>query len=64
MTDVPVTDEACPTCRGPIYVSYGLAGGGIGTYLYCDSCGIIDKFPDPELSTDAEMESDRKRREQ
>jgi hypothetical protein len=42
-------------------MGYGLAGGGLGAYEDCTNCHkVIDKWPDPEVSSPAEMEADRK----
>jgi hypothetical protein len=42
--------EECPTCKGPLEQGYGLAGGGIGSYGYCERCDrIVWKCQDPEL---------------
>lgn len=48
----------CPDCGGTdIGGGYGIAGGGIGAYLYCRQCGVVfDKVQDPELTTEAERE--------
>jgi hypothetical protein len=47
--------EKCPKCGRECQPGYGLAGGGIGPYWYCEEHGIIDKMHDPELSTPEEM---------
>lgn len=46
--DTPFMPEKCPKCRGiRIMGGYGLAGGGIGIYKYCEDCGtIFDKVQD------------------
>ena len=31
----------CPKCAGETEEGYGLAGGGMGSYTYCERCGII-----------------------
>ena len=33
--------EECPTCKGPLETGFGLAGGGMGVYGYCDKCEKI-----------------------
>lgn len=44
-------EEECPKChaRGTLHTGYGLAGGGIGVYTYCDAegCDFFDKVQDP-----------------
>lgn len=30
--------ENCPTCNTHLETSFGLAGGGMGVYGYCDKC--------------------------
>ena len=44
----PFNPEKCPCCRGiRISANYGLAGGGIGVYKYCEDCGtVFDKCQD------------------
>lgn len=57
--------DECPKChRMTLQCGYGLAGGGMGVYFYCedDACGHFDKHPDPELSTEEEMSADKARR--
>lgn len=35
-------------CGTPKEMGYGLAGGGIGPYMYCPKCGIVtDKSQEP-----------------
>ena len=43
--DVPFNPEKCPVCRSiNLESGYGMAGGGMGVYTYCEDCGtIIDK---------------------
>ena len=31
----------CPTCKGPLETGYGMAGGGMGGYGYCEKCERI-----------------------
>lgn len=31
----------CPECKVPAECGYGLAGGGIGPYMYCPNCFMI-----------------------
>ncbi len=40
--------EKCPACGGELAYGYGLAGGGIGSYVMClnDDCDHFDKKPD------------------
>jgi hypothetical protein len=33
--------ELCPKCGGPLIEGFGLAGGGLGVYGYCDPCGRV-----------------------
>jgi hypothetical protein len=42
----------CPNCGSKkVESGYGLAGGGIGCYLYCEDCAhIFDKVQDPEMT--------------
>lgn len=49
----------CPKCGSDkTECGYGLAGGGgIGPYMYCESCGYIwDKSSDPEMEEKKETE--------
>lgn len=55
-TEKPWPTE-CPTCAFPVGYGYGLAGGGIGAYVYCrcegcerckGECGFFEKRPDEE----------------
>ena len=34
-------DGNCAVCHGPLDRNYGLAGGGIGIYDFCDNCGEV-----------------------
>lgn len=44
----PRSDGKCQYCGGETDMGYGLAGGGMGPYTYCSSCGkICDKMEDP-----------------
>jgi hypothetical protein len=39
---VPETGpDACPKCKVPVEVGFGLAGGGYGAYTYCPQCYAI-----------------------
>ena len=39
----------CPTCKSGLQTGYGLAGGGLGPYGFCDKCEkIVWKCEDPE----------------
>ena len=42
---VPKEEYCCPTCKGTdIDGGFGLAGGGYGTYSYCNRCKkVFDK---------------------
>lgn len=45
----------CPKCgKDTLDMGYGLAGGGLGPYMYCtdEGCGHFDKFQDPEFLDD------------
>lgn len=33
--------ETSPCCEAPVIDGFGLAGGGLGVYNYCDKCGKI-----------------------
>jgi hypothetical protein len=37
--------ETCPTCPGApkLERGYGLAGGGMGEYVFCDTCNFFQK---------------------
>jgi hypothetical protein len=55
MTDEPETDRVpedrrCPRCGAPILMGYGLCGGGIGVYWFCetDACDWFFKRQDRE----------------
>jgi len=42
---MPVTDEKCPQCGEPLMWGYGLAAGGLGSYVICTGreCPVIEK---------------------
>lgn len=42
----------CEKCNKEMQSGYGLAGGGIGVYFYCDTegCDTFHKFQDPEIN--------------
>jgi hypothetical protein len=49
-----VSDEqidACPTCGNTdLQIGYGMAGGSLGVYGYCDPCGrVVWKCKDESL---------------
>ena len=48
--------QRCPECGSDrIEAGYGMAGGGMGLYMYCGQCSyIIDKVQD---STSAQISS-------
>jgi len=47
----PDNDEyRCPHCGKGLYNGYGFVGGGIGPYTFCEDCGVIDTFLDPEMT--------------
>jgi hypothetical protein len=39
--------DKCPHCGKDLEYGYGLAGGGIGPYAYCEEHGVIRKEQDP-----------------
>jgi hypothetical protein len=40
--DLPeLNDDACPKCKGPTEMGFGLAGGGYGAYTYCEACNEV-----------------------
>jgi hypothetical protein len=44
------TPETCPKCKNLLEMGFGLAGGGYGPYLFCETCQeIVEKWPDPEF---------------
>lgn len=49
--DVPQSGTGkCPRCNVLGEMGYGLAGGGIGPYMYCPSCGtVLSKSQDTGL---------------
>jgi hypothetical protein len=58
-----VTDETkCPKCGGEILLGYGLAGGGIGGYRYCDTddCDFFDKTQDADEERGARESQEKK----
>jgi len=42
-------DQKCSVCGVDLEMGYGLAGGGIGPYLYCPEHGVLEKWDDPEM---------------
>lgn len=44
-----VQSDRCPKCLSTnLEMGYGLAGGGMGPYSYCPTCGIVvNKSQDP-----------------
>lgn len=40
----------CPECDGPLELGYGLAGGGMGTYVFCqrEGCSFFRKSQDED----------------
>ena len=51
---IPEFDQGmqCPNCKekGNVMTGYGMFGGGMGPYVYCDTCGkVIAKSQDPEM---------------
>ena len=43
-----MTPNPCPKCGSELEMGYGLAGGGIGPYTFCE-CGYMEKFHDPQM---------------
>jgi hypothetical protein len=39
---------SCPDGNGEVYSGYGLAGGGMGPYWGCDTCGLFHKVEDTQ----------------
>lgn len=48
--------EPCPQCGGPLCWGYGLAGGGMGHYWYCDACEFFRKQQDADELTEPTVE--------
>ena len=48
----------CPKCNSELEMGYGLAGGGIGPYVYCsnEQCDYFEKFQDHEMDNKPEPE--------
>lgn len=47
VSGTPHSSHKCIKCNVPYEFGYGLAGGGIGPYMYCPSCSaIIHKMQD------------------
>ena len=44
--------QKCSVCGRNLEMGYGLAGGGMGPYLYCDAHGVVAKFADPEMNSE------------
>jgi hypothetical protein len=47
--------EECPKCgRKTLYSGYGMAGGGLGSYVYCanDDCAFFEKTQDRAVEDD------------
>ena len=46
----------CDKCGKEMQCGYGLAGGGIGPYFYCETenCNGFVKFQDPEMENEEE----------
>src|SRR5882672_2540213 len=49
-----MTYNPCPKCGAELEMGYGLAGGGMGPYMYCSNerCNFLQKFQDPEMETE------------
>lgn len=45
---IPKQPEKCPQCDGPLNEGYGMAGGGVGPYLYCTVHGVVFKTQELE----------------
>lgn len=50
----------CEKCGKEMQVGYGLAGGGIGPYFWCETegCEAFVKFQDPEMETPKDKEAE------
>lgn len=47
ITGTPHSSLSCIKCSVPYEFGYGLAGGGMGPYMYCPSCGaVVNKMQD------------------
>jgi hypothetical protein len=47
----------CPKCGTLLEPGYGLAGGGIGAYMYCPQCMVVvEKIQDAEMEPTKEAE--------
>ncbi len=44
------TEECCPKCGSELISGYGLMGGGVGAYAFCESesCDYFVKMLDTE----------------
>ncbi len=43
----PHSSVSCIKCSVPYEFGYGLAGGGMGPYMYCPQCGaVVNKMQD------------------
>ena len=51
----------CKKCGKEMQVGYGLAGGGIGMYFYCETkgCDEFVKFQDPEMDKPNDKKDDK-----
>jgi hypothetical protein len=49
----------CPKCGKEMACGYGLAGGGMGVYFYCETvgCETFEKFQDEEYPLTDEREN-------
>lgn len=50
----------CNKCGKEMAMGYGLAGGGVGPYFFCEAegCDGFQKFQDPEMGGGNEEGSD------
>lgn len=50
MSTTPADLPTCPECHSTrLATGYGMAGGGMGPYTYCENClAVVDKVQDPE----------------
>jgi hypothetical protein len=53
----------CEKCGKAMQSGYGLAGGGIGPYFYCETegCGGFKKFQDAEINEVTEKDRTKSR---
>ena len=58
MVKPKVTDQQkCSECGAALEMGYGLAGGGMGSYLYCPVHGVLEKWEEPEVEQEPPKDS-------